>query len=245
MSDDDNEVNEAEIEPEDGESEDDEEVEVDLDAIDVDEDEVDLESDDDPLLADDDDDDAFVADDDDTDSADDDDEEEEETETAARARKRKGEEEEEDDDELLAPDDVEADLDRILKDRMVTSDEEDDDEDDEEVPAKGKGGGEPVDGLQPKRADEQLCPNCFLNLGLEHLLDYLLNRRLKDMFLLSKDLFQVQRQGRHWGSSLPRSRGPSRGSRPGTAAEEALWRCPPRSHPASASGMTRRASAAG
>jgi hypothetical protein len=57
----------------------------------------------------------------------------------------------------LSPDDVEADLDRILKDRMVTVEEE---EDDEEVEPDERGEG--VDRLQPKRADERLCPSCFL-----------------------------------------------------------------------------------
>ena len=56
-------------------------------------------------------------------------------------------------------DDVEADLDRILKDRMVTS-EEDTDEEDEEVEPDERG--DTADRLQPKRADEQLCPSCFL-----------------------------------------------------------------------------------
>ena len=57
----------------------------------------------------------------------------------------------------LAPDDVEADLDRILKDRLVTVEDEED-EDEEEPDERG----DPGDRLQPKRADEQLCPNCFL-----------------------------------------------------------------------------------
>ncbi len=58
---------------------------------------------------------------------------------------------------MLSPDDVEADLDRILKDRLVTVEDEDEDEEDE--PDDRSEGG---DRLQPKRADEQLCPNCFL-----------------------------------------------------------------------------------
>ena len=69
-----------------------------------------------------------------------------------------GEEEEDDDDDVLSPDDVEADLDRILKDRLVTAEEDDDDEDEEEPEDRSEQG----DRLQPKRADEQLCPNCFL-----------------------------------------------------------------------------------
>ncbi len=74
-----------------------------------------------------------------------------------RTKRRTGDEEEDEDDELLSPDDVEADLDRILKDRLVTA-EDDEDEEDEEPDDRGEGG----DRLQPKRADEQLCPNCFL-----------------------------------------------------------------------------------
>ena len=59
---------------------------------------------------------------------------------------------------MLSPDDVEADLDRILKDRLVTAEDDDDDEDEDEPDERG----DPGDRLQPKRADEQLCPNCFL-----------------------------------------------------------------------------------
>ncbi|MEZ5250976.1 MAG: hypothetical protein R2713_17710 [Ilumatobacteraceae bacterium] len=58
---------------------------------------------------------------------------------------------------MLAPDDVEADLDTILKDRLVAAEEEGN-EDEEEPEERG----EQADRLQPKRADEQLCPNCFL-----------------------------------------------------------------------------------
>ena len=61
---------------------------------------------------------------------------------------------------MLDDDDVEADLDRILKDRMVTTDDEDDDDedDDDEPDTRGEGG----ERLQPKQQDEQLCPSCFL-----------------------------------------------------------------------------------
>ena len=116
----------------------------------VDEDEVDA------LPDDDDDDDVEIGDDDE------DEEDDDEGETAVRTRKRKGAEDddEDDDDDLLAPDDVEADLDRILKDRMVTVEDEQD-EDDEDVPVADERG-EVVDGLQPKRADEILCTSCFL-----------------------------------------------------------------------------------
>ena len=49
----------------------------------------------------------------------------------------------------------------IMKDRMVASDDdEDEDEDDDTSPADDRTEG--PDGLQPKRADEQLCTSCFL-----------------------------------------------------------------------------------
>jgi len=62
----------------------------------------------------------------------------------------------EDDDDILAPDDVEADLDTILKDRLVTAEEGDDDDEEPEDRT------EAADRLQPKRSDERLCPSCFL-----------------------------------------------------------------------------------
>ena len=108
-------------------------------------------------------DDLFVveeAEDEDTDEvADEEEDEDEDAEEAGttRTKRRTGDEEEDEDDELLSPDDVEADLDRILKDRLVTA-EDDEDEEDEEPEDRAEGG----DRLQPKRADEQLCPNCFL-----------------------------------------------------------------------------------
>jgi hypothetical protein len=84
-------------------------------------------------------------------------EEEEEEEGAATAgpvrRSLSGDE----DEDLITPDDVEADLDTILKDRLVASDDEGN-EDDEEPEDRS----EQADRLQPKRADETLCSNCFL-----------------------------------------------------------------------------------
>ena len=61
---------------------------------------------------------------------------------------------------MLAPDDVEADLDTILKDRMVTT-TEDDDDDEEQVDTPTERSDAPA-GIQPKRADEILCTSCFL-----------------------------------------------------------------------------------
>ena len=118
-------------------------------------DEVDLEEGDDleDVFADDDD--VFVEIDDEAAVA----EEEEDADPAAGpVRKSVPTAEDEDEDEdLLAPDDVEADLDMILKDRMVAAEDEVN-EDDEEPEDRN----EPGDRLQPKRADEQLCPSCFL-----------------------------------------------------------------------------------
>ena len=124
--------------------------EVEIDAVELDEDELDDElgdvigEEDDLLVADDDD---FVAVD----------EEEEDDDTTGPVRRVVTAEEEDEDDDIVAPDDVEADLDTILKDRLVA--EQDEDENEEDEPEEK---GEAADRLQPKRADERLCPTCFL-----------------------------------------------------------------------------------
>lgn len=129
------EVEEEEIDP------------VELDEDELDDDLVDVIGEEDDLL---------VADDDDFVAVD---EEEEEDDTAGPVRRSVTvtAEDEDEDDDMLAPDDVEADLDTILKDRLVA--EQDEDENEEEEPEEK---GESADRLQPKRADEQLCPSCFL-----------------------------------------------------------------------------------
>jgi hypothetical protein len=114
--------------------------ELDEDALDEDA----LEEDDDFVALDDD----FVATDD---------EDEDEDDTSGPVRRSVTSEDEDEDDDIIAPDDVEADLDTILKDRLVAADDEDENEDDEPEEK-----GEAADRLQPKRADEQLCPSCFL-----------------------------------------------------------------------------------
>ena len=86
-------------------------------------------------------------------------EEEDEEESDAAAPRRRVSEDEDEDEDLLTPDDVEADLDTILKDRLVTADESADDED-EQAEVDDRGGDS--DRLQPKRPDEQLCQRCFL-----------------------------------------------------------------------------------
>ncbi|MBI4884227.1 MAG: hypothetical protein HY826_09255 [Actinobacteria bacterium] len=83
--------------------------------------------------------------------------EEEEDDVDGPVRRSVTTDDEDDDDETPAPDDVEADLDTILKDRLVATDDEDEGE--EEGPEER---GESADRIQPKRADEKLCPACFL-----------------------------------------------------------------------------------
>ena len=85
-------------------------------------------------------------------------EEDDEAETEGPVRKSVAADEDDDDDDIIAPDDVEADLDTILKDRLVAADD-DGSEDEEDEPEDRS---ESSDRLQPKRADEQLCPSCFL-----------------------------------------------------------------------------------
>lgn len=89
-----------------------------------------------------------------SDDADDDDDD-----SSAKGR-RQSKEDEDDDDDLVNEDDVEADLDTILKDRMVTV--EDNEEEEEGTPVVVDNSAEAVDGVQPKRSDEKVCPSCFL-----------------------------------------------------------------------------------
>jgi hypothetical protein len=78
-------------------------------------------------------------------------------EETPKARKKR--DEEEDDEEELDPDDVEADLDRILKDRIAATEDEEDDEELEQAPRTTV---EAVDGVLPKKANEFTCTGCFL-----------------------------------------------------------------------------------
>jgi Domain of unknown function (DUF4193) len=87
-------------------------------------------------------------------------EEEEEEEVPATARKRRPTEDEDEDEDVVDPDDVEADLDTILKDRIASSDDEQDDDDEEEVVPEP--GADAADRVLPRRADEFVCESCFL-----------------------------------------------------------------------------------
>jgi len=84
--------------------------------------------------------------------------EEDEDEAEEATPRRRVNDDEDEDDDLVAPDDVEADLDTILKDRLVTVEESMDEDEEVEVDDRAGDG----DRLQPKRADEQLCQRCFL-----------------------------------------------------------------------------------
>ncbi|NBU95369.1 MAG: hypothetical protein EBS20_05660, partial [Actinobacteria bacterium] len=89
----------------------------------------------------------------------DDDDDDDDDESSTESRRRAANDGDDDDEDMVNPDDVEADLDTILKDRMVTVTVDDDDE--EETPVVEERG-EVVEGVKPKRADEQMCPSCFL-----------------------------------------------------------------------------------
>ena len=86
----------------------------------------------------------------------DDEEEDEALDPAARAKR----DDEDEDDEELNPDDVEADLDTILKDRIAAVDDEE--EEDEEVVVEAKTPTEVAEGVTPRRANEFTCTGCFL-----------------------------------------------------------------------------------
>jgi len=71
------------------------------------------------------------------------------------------EEEDDEDDELVGEDDVEADLGVILDARIKgrsEDDEEDAEEEEEELPSST----DPESSIQPRRADERMCNQCFL-----------------------------------------------------------------------------------
>ncbi len=101
------------------------------------------------------DDDTDVTDDtDDTDGSGDD----EDDEKGPRPVDRSGHE----DDEEPDPDDVEADLEAILRDRISASD--DDEEDEDEGPATTPGG---TDQPSARQETELVCPHCFLLVQAE------------------------------------------------------------------------------
>ena len=86
--------------------------------------------------------------------------EEADDEPVVRGRKKPAKDEEEaDDEDELDPDDVEADLDAILKDRIAANADDDEEDEAEEVVAKAP---DTPDGVVPKKANEFMCTGCFL-----------------------------------------------------------------------------------
>ena len=69
-------------------------------------------------------------------------------------------EDDDEEDEEIDPDDVEADLDAILKDRIAAAEEEDDE--DEEVVPEPRATAEVAEGVVPRKAHEFMCTGCFL-----------------------------------------------------------------------------------
>ncbi|HEY2331436.1 MAG TPA: DUF4193 family protein [Acidimicrobiales bacterium] len=67
--------------------------------------------------------------------------------------------EEDDDEEEADPDDVEADLDAILKDRMVAVEDDEEDDEEEVVDPEDKSEGGKV---RPRAPGEFVCQSCFL-----------------------------------------------------------------------------------
>ena len=84
-----------------------------------------------------------------------DDELDDDAATAVRAKRTS----EDDDEDLTTADDVEADLAHILDERLRERSEVDEDDEEEEEPPSAA---DPETSIQPKRADEQMCPQCFL-----------------------------------------------------------------------------------
>ena len=95
---------------------------------------------------------------DDTDGSGDDEDDEDADEKGPRPVDRSGHE----DDEEPDPDDVEADLEAILRDRISASD--DDEEDEDEGPATTPGG---TDQPSARQETELVCPHCFLLVQAE------------------------------------------------------------------------------
>ena len=64
------------------------------------------------------------------------------------------------DDDLRTEDDVEADLDAILREKLTAADDSPPEEDEEDVVVDDKTDG--MERLQPRRPDETQCTQCFL-----------------------------------------------------------------------------------
>lgn len=72
------------------------------------------------------------------------------------------EEDDDEDEELVGEDDVEADLGVILDARIKGRSEDDEEEAEEEEEEELPSAADPESGIQPRRADERMCNQCFL-----------------------------------------------------------------------------------
>jgi hypothetical protein len=79
----------------------------------------------------------------------------------ARVRRANDDEEEEEDEDEVSDDDVEADLDTILKDRIAAQ-PDDEEEDEEEGPPEPDDRSDGAGRIQPRRPGEFVCQSCFL-----------------------------------------------------------------------------------
>ena len=86
------------------------------------------------------------------------DQEEEEEEPAATTTEAPSTDEEEEEEEELDPDDVEADLDSILKERLVVVEDEEEEEDEAPDPEDRAEGTK----VRPRAPGEFVCQSCFL-----------------------------------------------------------------------------------
>lgn len=136
----DDQILDEDIDPDDVETPDEEELDDELDE--------ELDVDADAVLGGGDDDDVVATDDD-----------EDEDEEPPAARRKPAGDDEEDEDEDLDPDDVEADLDAILKDRIAAG--TDDDEDEEETP-EDRNDPDVAERVAAKSAEEFTCSTCFM-----------------------------------------------------------------------------------
>lgn len=73
---------------------------------------------------------------------------------------KKSSDDDDDDDDLRTEDDVEADLDAILREKLTAAEEVPLEDDEEEVVVDDKTDG--LERLQPRRPDETQCTQCFL-----------------------------------------------------------------------------------
>jgi hypothetical protein len=76
-----------------------------------------------------------------------------------KARKKEGDDDEEDDDDEVDPDDVEEDLDQILRDRIAAAPDE---EEDEEEVVETDDRAETAGRVPGKRPGEFVCQSCFI-----------------------------------------------------------------------------------